>query len=218
MAEDAELAPVAADQQHGGGVGEQGEDADHAHCGRVQRQGQRGGGRFHAQRHTDQQPGTEDEAQRAHQHHLADLRQVESGAAVAAQTHRAAGQCRKAHRLPQGVGEEGGDANARRMHADTAAAQTDGIEADQAGVAGQAQQHGQRDLRAGQLVEGFADGTVAVLVELVGQPVQGQRQDQQRDDDGQDPLPCRGVRSGGGVVGWGHRRKNATAGGRGVST
>jgi hypothetical protein len=84
------------------------------------------------------------------------------------------------------------------MHADAAAAQADGIEADQAGVAGQAQHHSERDLRATELAERMADGAVAVLIELVARPVQRQRRDQQRDDDGEDPLPCRG---GGAVAG-----------------
>ncbi len=78
------------------------------------------------------------------------------------------------------------------MDADAAAAQADGIEADQAGVAGQAKHHGERDLHAAELAERLADGTVAVLVEFTGQAMQGQRKDQQGNDDGEDPLPCRG--------------------------
>ncbi|KAG0739892.1 hypothetical protein G6F24_017199 [Rhizopus arrhizus] len=79
MAEHAELAAFAADQQQHRQIGEQRDDADHAHRVRIQRQCQRRGFRLHAQRHADQQPGTEHEAERAHQHHLADLRQVQAG-------------------------------------------------------------------------------------------------------------------------------------------
>lgn len=46
----------------------------------------------------------------------------------------------------------------------------------------------------------LADGTVAVLIEFTGQAMQGQREDQQGNDDGEDPLPCRGGGSGGGSV------------------
>ncbi|KAG1263639.1 hypothetical protein G6F65_014492 [Rhizopus arrhizus] len=184
MAEHAELAAFAADQQQHRQIGEQRDDADHAHRVRIQRQCQRRGFRLHAQRHADQQPGTEHEAERAHQHHLADLRQVQAGSAVTAQAHRATGQRGEAHGLAQRMCQECGDADACRMHADAAAAQADGVKADQAGVAGQAKHHGKRDLRAAELMEGVADGAVAVLIELGGQPMQAQCEDQQRDDDG----------------------------------
>ena len=180
MAEHTELPSIAADQQHRAGIGEQGDDAYDAHGIGIQWQCQCRRRRFHAQRHTDQQPRTEHEAERAHQHHLADLRQIEAGRAIAAQAHRATGQRGKAHGLAKGVGQESGDADAGRMHTDAAAAQADGIEADQAGVAGQPQHHGQCDLGAAELAEGVADGAVAVLIELAGQAVQRQGEDQQR--------------------------------------
>ncbi|MNI46730.1 hypothetical protein D3C73_1012090 [compost metagenome] len=218
MAEDAELAAVAADQDDGGGKSDQRDDADHAHrCG-IQRQRKRGRGRLHAQRHTDQQPCAEDEAQRAHQHHLADLRQVQAGTAVAAQAHGTTGECGKAHGLAQRVGQERGDADPCRVHADAAAAQADCIEADQARVAGQAEQHGERDLGTAELAEGLTDRAIAVLIEFTGQPVQGQRQDQQWNDDGDDPLPGRGSGGRDGIGRGGHRRKGASVRARAVST
>ncbi len=114
--------------------------------------------------------------------------------------------------------KERGDADARRVHADAAATQADGIEADQAGVTGQAEYHGERDLRAAELPERLADRTIAVLVELIGQAVQGQGEDQQRDDDGGNPLPGWRGRDSGGIDGGGHRRKGAAGGARAVST
>ncbi|KAG1379580.1 hypothetical protein G6F59_018037 [Rhizopus arrhizus] len=113
MAEHAELAAFAADQQQHRQIGEQRDDADHAHRVRIQRQCQRRGFRLHAQRHADQQPGTEHEAERAHQHHLADLRQVQAGSAVTAQAHRATGQRGEAHGLAQRMCQECGDADAQ---------------------------------------------------------------------------------------------------------
>ena len=54
-----------------------------------------------------------------------------------------------------------------------AATQADCVKSDQAGVAGQAQHHGQCNLPRAEMAEGFADGTVAMFVEFAGQPAQG---------------------------------------------
>ena len=196
VAADAETAPVAADQQQRGGIAEQADDAGHAHRLHRYRQRQRRRAGLQHEGQGEQQPGTEHEAERAHQHHLANLAQAQPGAAVAAQPYRTAGERGKAQGLAQCVRQEGGDAHACRMQALATAAQADGIKADQAGVAGQAQHHGQCNLPRAEMAEGLADGTVAVFVEFAGQPAQGQRQDRQAEDDGGGTAPGEAGRCG----------------------
>ena len=164
------VAAAAHRQPHQAEAQQQG-DAQQAHGRRVQRQRLRRRARFQPQRQAQQHPGAEHEAQRAHQHHLADLGQAEPGVAVAAYADRAAGERGEAQRLPGGVGEKGGDRHAAGGQAPVGAAQPDRVETDQAAVASHAQQQRQPQLRPRQRMQGAADLPVAVPGELAGQRV-----------------------------------------------
>ncbi|MNV27639.1 hypothetical protein D3C71_1187950 [compost metagenome] len=89
--------------------------------------------------------------------------------------------------------QESGDADAAGGQTPLRAAQADRVKADQAEVAGHAQQRRNHQLRPRQPFQRRADLVIAMLVKLPGQRMQGQAHDRQRDGNGSQPAPARGL-------------------------